>query len=90
MGDKIGVELSKALDFRNTYPVYFCGGTICIDFSPDVPTLVNLGDRSLTNFTLYCAAKLYIRHKTDKCAYWTTAKNLIRLWEGTFGQLEPL
>jgi hypothetical protein len=69
-------QMKLALGQKNEVPMYYCGGTLCIDIGPECSVTVVLSN-AMNKEERVAAARLYIQHKTESHKYYGMAKQIL-------------
>ena len=70
-------QMRAAVLDLHTVPMYYVGGTLCIDLDSTTLVAVNLTDPELTDNEKLYAAQLYLTHKSESHSYYELAKQIV-------------
>jgi len=69
------VALFKGTFGDKNYAEYV-GGSLCYDYNDRILTFT-VGDKNLSDEANYWLAKLYLKHKNERCSYWKRSQDIV-------------
>ena len=70
-------QIELALEKKNLVPMYYAGGTLCIDIADDEIVMCNFDDDGMTDYEKRLIAQMYVNNKTSKHSFYRTAKRIL-------------
>lgn len=69
-------ELEKIFQGKNTYPTYYCGGSLCINIGDNI-IVMSLKDENLPEDIRLIVCLLYTKYKTKSHCYYDYCLKII-------------